>query len=194
MLKFSPHKLVNIKGEASEQTHTTAHGQNANMKISILLLVTLVASMILVQGNSAHATAGDTAANLAGHWVSTSATITDLNGKKSACTKVEITMSSAPGQLTTQHYVASCPMMDTDWGPDPMIISGRNVMNSDQDQIGTFQDDTLVTSEDESGITYLFNLQAMPADATDQRHAKSLYGTQNDLGQIVIEADVVLQP
>jgi hypothetical protein len=134
-------------------------------------------------------------ADFAGHWITHNGSITDIQGKKTSCSKIEITMSQVGTKLTTETYSSVCGIMTSDWGPDPMTIQDGKVLNLDGDEIGTLQDNTLQTEEPISSVLYRFDLTLAPATAeqpADKMH--SVYGVKNFLGTMSIEGDLERVP
>jgi len=123
-----------------------------------------------------------------GHWVSKTGKVTSNIGINGDCTKVEILITQDEHQLLTKSYRAECGTYSSDWGPVPEEIHGGQILEGG-DQVGTIDDKALKTSTPDSGVLYNYNLELQGAG-----RMHSTYGTQNFVGSITIEADMVQEP
>jgi hypothetical protein len=129
--------------------------------------------------------------DLTGHWVATSGTYTDIQGKKNPCAGVEIDIKQTPDAIEIVRYNANCGLASSDWGPDPLKVRNGIVFNLDDDVIGTYKEGVLVTNERIKSITYRFDLTLTQNESGES--LTSFYGVKNVLGSLLIDSVLTRQ-
>jgi hypothetical protein len=123
-------------------------------------------------------------ADFSGHWVGDGKINSNI-GLNSTCSKIEIVISQTATTLVTEKYVSTCKLFGSSWGPVEMTIQGGDVFE-DGEQVGTINDDTLLTIEPSGTVAYAFNLKLVPkGDGT--MALQTYYGTQNSIGGMATE-------
>jgi hypothetical protein len=154
------------------------------MKLNLKRILFL---LLLAQSLSVYAVG-----NFAGHWISESGKVTSNIGVNGNCSKIEIVITQDSSAVVTKSYHAECGTYSSDWGPVPEDIHGGKIFENG-DEVGTIDETTLKTSAPDSGVIYNYNLSLMPSSQGSEK-MHSLYGTQNFVGSITIEADMVRVP
>ena len=126
--------------------------------------------------------------DFAGEWSASAARYHDVSGRSSPCAKASIAIEQSPGRVVIKKYEAKCGLFETDWGPSAMTIKGRQVFNSDGDEIGVYENGELVTLERQGSVAFEFSLRRK-GDALE-----AVYGARNFVGRTFVDGSFALKP
>ena len=125
-------------------------------------------------------------ANFSGHWIANSGQLSSNVGLSAKCTKVEVEIVQTEQVIETKIYDATCGLFGSKWGPIKQDIKDGKIFEAGI-EVGTIDDDTLITVSTSGTYQYAYNLKLIKA-ADGSTQLMSYYGTRGSLGAMVTEA------